>query len=420
MDMGKTIAEKIFERKTGIPVKAGDMVIARVDMAMGQDGTTPLAIRSFEEMAGKKVFDPSRVVFIIDHNAPSPLESISQLHDIMRKFAAEHNLTIYEIGYGVCHELMVSQGLVVPGDLVIGADSHTCTYGAIGAFSTGVGSTELAVVMISGQLWFKVPETVRINLEGKLPRGVYSKDIILYLAGQIGADGATYQAIEFAGPVIDRLEVEERLTISNMAVEIGAKAGLMTPDSKTLDWVKKRTNKPFEPIYPDPDAMYQKVLTFDCCELTPQIAFPHRVDTVKSIDDIEEIPIREAFLGTCTNGRAVDIETAARIVQGKKVHPDVRFIVAPASREIFLKALQKGWVETIVAAGGVFVTPGCGPCVGTHQGVPGDGWNVISTANRNFKGRMGNNKAFIYLASPATVAASALEGKITDPRKYLG
>ncbi len=417
--MGKTIAEKVFERKTGFPVKAGDLVIARIDMAMGQDGTTPLAIQSFEEMGGKKVFDPSRIVFIIDHNAPSQLEAISQLHDNMRKFAENYGLTIYEVGCGVCHEIMVAKGLVVPGDLVIGADSHTCTYGAIGAFSTGVGSTELAAAMISGQLWFKVPETILIRINGTLPPGVYSKDVILYLASQIGADGATYQAIEFTGPIIDRLSVEERLTISNMAVELGAKAGIIAPDEKTLTWVKQRTIKSFEPIYPDPDAVYLKELTYDCSTLTPQVALPHRVDTVTSIDSLGEVVIQEAYLGTCTNGRSVDIEVAAKILQDKKVHPKVRLIVAPASKEILLEAIEKGWIETIVKAGGVLVTPGCGPCVGTHQGVPGDGWNVVSTANRNFKGRMGNNKAFIYLASPATVAASALKGKITDPRKYL-
>ncbi|MCX6090187.1 MAG: 3-isopropylmalate dehydratase large subunit [Candidatus Atribacteria bacterium] len=418
--MGKTISEKIFSTKAGSPVQAGDLVIAQVDMAMGQDGTTPLAIRSFEDMGGKSVFDPSRIIFIIDHNAPSPLEAVSHLHDLMRQFATQYGVRLFDVGCGVCHELMMAQGLVVPGDLVIGADSHTCTYGAIGAFSTGVGSTELAAVMISGKLWFKVPETIRVILNGTLPRGVFSKDIILYLAGQIGADGATYQAVEFSGPVIDRMEMDERFTISNMAVEIGAKAGLMAPDYKTLAWLKNRARRPYQSVYPDPDAMYQSTRTFDCSGLVPHVALPHRVDTVKPVDEVADVPIREAFLGTCTNGRAVDIEIAARILRGKVVHPDVRFIIAPASREIFLTALEKGWVETIVTAGGVFVSPGCGPCVGTHQGVPGDEWNVISTANRNFKGRMGNNKAAIYLASPATVAASALAGKISDPRKYLG
>lgn len=418
--MGKTMAEKIFERKVGKPVRPGDIVVAEVDWAMGQDGTTPLAIQSFEEMNGKSVFRPDRIVFVIDHNAPSPLESVSRLHDLMRSFARRFGIRVFEVGEGVCHELMMSRGLVVPGDLVVGADSHTCTYGALGAFSTGIGSTELAVVMMTGKLWFKVPETICVRLLGELPKGVYAKDIILHIAHLLGADGATYQAIEFHGPVVERLSVEERATITNMAVEVGAKAGLVPPDAKTISWVRARTNRPFEVVLPDPDAEYAKVLEIDCSNLLPQVAFPHRVDNVKPVTEAEGIPIQEAFLGTCTNGRIPDLEVAAQILRGRKVHPEVRFIVAPASRETFLFALEKGWVEDIVRAGGVFVTPGCGPCVGTHQGIPGDGWNVISTANRNFRGRMGNREASIYLASPATVAASAIEGKITDPRKYLG
>ncbi|MEN3186417.1 MAG: 3-isopropylmalate dehydratase large subunit [Atribacterota bacterium] len=417
--MGKTMAEKIFEKKVGKETRAGDLVIAPIDLVMGQDGTTPLAIQSFEEMNAQKVFDPEKIFFVIDHNAPSPMESVSRLHDRMRAFAQKFGIRVFEVGEGVCHELMVARGLVLPGDLVVGADSHTCTYGALGAFSTGVGSTELAVAMASGKLWFKVPETLRINLWGKLPEGVFSKDVILYIASQLGADGATYRAIEFHGPVIESLEVEERLTISNMAVEVGAKAGLMIPDEKVFIWLKRRTKRSFEPVLPDVDASYVETIDIDCSSLTPQVALPHRVDTVKSITELQEIPVRQAFIGTCTNGRAKDLEVAARILAGQRVHQDVRLIVAPASREVFLQALTMGWVEEIVKAGGIFVTPGCGPCVGTHQGVPGDGWNVISTANRNFKGRMGNAEAFIYLASPATVAASAIEGKIADPRKYL-
>ncbi len=418
--MGKTMAEKIFERKVGKPVRPGDIVVAPVDWAMGQDGTTPLAIQSFEEMHGKSVFRPERIVFVIDHNAPSPLESVSRLHDLMRSFAKRFGIRVFEVGEGVCHELMMSRGLVVPGDLVVGADSHTCTYGAIGAFSTGIGSTELAVVMMTGKLWFKVPETICIRLLGELPKGVYAKDVILHLAALLGADGATYQAIEFHGPVVESLSVEERATITNMVVEVGAKAGLVPPDAKTLSWVRERTDRPFEVVLPDPDAAYAKVLEIDCSSLEPQVAFPHRVDTARGIREAEGIPIQEAFIGTCTNGRIPDLEVAAQILRGRKVHPEVRLIVAPASREVFLFALEKGWVEDIVKAGGVFVPPGCGPCVGTHQGIPGDGWNVISTANRNFRGRMGNREASIYLASPATVAASAIEGKITDPRTYLG
>lgn len=417
--MGRTMAEKIFERKAGKPVQPGEIVVAPVDWVMGQDGTTPLAIQSFEEMEGKGVFNPERIIFVIDHNAPSPLESVSRLHDLMRSFAKRFGIKIFEVGEGVCHELMMSRGLVVPGDLVVGADSHTCTYGAIGAFSTGIGSTELAVVMMTGKLWFKVPESVWLNLLGTLPWGVYAKDVILHIASILGADGATYRALEFHGPVTEALSVEERTTITNMAVEVGAKAGLVPPDEKTIHWVKERTNRSFEPVVPDSDAEYVQVIDVDCSVLVPQVAFPHRVDNVRPITEAEGVPIQEAFVGTCTNGRIPDLEVVAHILRGREVHPGVRLVVAPASRETFLFALQRGWVEDIVRAGGVFVPPGCGPCVGTHQGVPGDGWNVISTANRNFRGRMGNRESSIYLASPATVAASAIEGKITDPRKYL-
>jgi len=417
--MGQTLTEKIFSWKASHPVTAGDLVIAEVDMAMGQDGTTPLALRSFTEMKADRVLHPERIVFVIDHNAPSPLEAVSTLHDLMRDFASRHGIRVYDAGCGVCHELMVGEGLVVPGDLVVGADSHTCTYGGIGAFSTGVGSTELAAVMVTGKLWFKVPETAQVNLLGSLSPGVFSKDIILHLAGKMGADWATYRALEFTGPVVDECEIEERLTITNMVVEMGAKAGLIAPDEKTLKWLEGRAKRQYDPIQPDPDATYAETVEMDCSSLTPQVALPHRVDTVTPIEDLPTVPIQQAFLGTCTNGRAQDIEIAANVLKGRSVNPQVRFIVAPASRDILIQAMKKGWIETLVSAGAVIVPPGCGPCVGTHQGIPGEGWNVISTANRNFKGRMGNSKAFIYLASPATVAASAIEGKISDPREYF-
>ncbi len=417
--MGQTLTEKIFSRKANHPVKAGDLVIAEVDMAMGQDGTTPLALRSFQEMGTDRVLHPERIVFVIDHNAPSPLEAVSALHDVMRDFASRHGIRLFDAGCGVCHELMVGQGLVVPGDLVVGADSHTCTYGALGVFSTGVGSTELAAVMVTGKLWFKVPETVRVIMDGTLSPGVFSKDIMLHLASRKGADWATYQVLEFSGPVVDKLGVEERLTITNMVVEMGAKAGLIAPDEKTLKWLEGRAKRQYESLQPDPDATYAETVEVDCSSLAPQVALPHRVDTVTSIEDLPTVPIQQAFLGTCTNGRAQDIEIAAKILKGHTVHPQVRFIVAPASQDIMVQALRKGWIETLVRANAIVVPPGCGPCVGTHQGIPGDGWNVISTANRNFKGRMGNSKAFIYLASPATVAASAVAGEISDPREYF-
>lgn len=302
---------------------------------------------------------------------------------------------------------------------MVGCDSHTCTYGALNVFSTGVGSTDGAAAMASGKLWFKVPASMKVTYEGTMQPGVYSKDLILFLAGRIGVDGATYEAIEFHGPVIDALSVDARMTISNMAIEVGAKAGLMRADSKTLAWYKGRANRTLAPVDPDPDAVYVRELTFDVSAIGPQIAKPHAVDNVSPIEEVEGVAIAQGFLGTCTNGRLEDLKIAADILRGRFVHPDVRFIVAPASKQVFLDAMQEGYVRDLIEAGAVFVTPGCGPCVGTHNGVPSDGENVISTANRNFKGRMGNSNAFIYLGSPATVAASVIEGRITDPRRYI-
>jgi len=414
-----TIAEKIFSSHCGRDVRAGELVVTEVDFMMGQDGTSPLAIRAFDELGGERVLDPSRVALVIDHSSPSPLEGVSNLHAMMRAFAAEKGVRIYDIGCGVCHCLLPEQGHVAPGDIVIGADSHTTTYGAVNAFSTGVGSTDLAAAMLTGKLWFKVPPTLRLELRGTLQTGVFSKDVALFLAGRITADGATYLAVEYGGEVIASLSVDARFTISNMAVEMGAKAGLMEADAKTLEWISGRVSRPFTPAVPDPDAEYEDVMEFALDDLTPQVAEPHRVDAVKPVEEMEGTVIHEAVIGTCTNGRLEDLEVAARILSGRRVSPEVRLIVAPASRQVLLEGMEKGIVQRLIGAGAVFVTPGCGPCVGTHNGVPSDGERVISTANRNFKGRMGNANAFIYLASPATVAASAVAGKITDPRRML-
>jgi 3-isopropylmalate/(R)-2-methylmalate dehydratase large subunit len=417
---GKTIAEKIFSAHSGTDAYAGDIVVADVDFVMGQDGTSPLAIKALERMGVEKVFDPAKVALVMDHSSPSPLEGVSALHTIMRDFGKRTGAKVYDVGCGVCHQLIPEQGHVVPGDLMVGCDSHTCTYGAVNVFSTGVGSTDGAAAMAAGKLWFKVPDTLKVTYTGELPAGVFSKDLILALAGRIGADGATYMALEFQGPVIDALSVEARMTISNMAIEVGAKAGLMRADEKTLAWYEGRGARPARPVGPDADAVYARSIEIDASALTPQIAKPHAVDNVSPIEDLAGLPIQQGFVGTCTNGRLEDLGIAAGILRGRTVHPDVRFIVAPASKQIFLDAMAAGHIQTLVEAGAAVVTPGCGPCVGTHNGVPSDGENVISTANRNFKGRMGNSNAFIYLGSPATVAASVIEGKITDPRKYFG
>jgi len=417
---GKTIAEKIFSAHSGADAYAGDIVIADVDFVMGQDGTSPLAIRALANMGADRVFDPAKVAVVMDHSSPSPIEGVSALHTMMREFGKRTGATVYDVGEGVCHQLIPEKGHVVPGDLMVGCDSHTCTYGAVNVFSTGVGSTDGAAAMAAGKLWFKVPETIKVTFTGELEPGVYSKDLILHLAGMLGADGATYQALEFHGPVIDALSVEARMTISNMAIELGAKAGLMLADAKTLEWYEGRGTRTPRPVAPDADAVYVREIEIDASEIGPQIAKPHAVDNVSPIEEVLGTPIAEGVLGTCTNGRLEDLAIAAGILKGRRVHPDVRFIVAPASRRIYLDAIEAGYIQTLVEAGAAVVTPGCGPCVGTHNGVPSDGENVISTANRNFKGRMGNSNAFIYLGSPATVAASVIEGRITDPRTYAG
>ncbi len=418
--MGKTISEKILSSHSGADASAGEIVIAELDYMMAQDGTAPLAIRSFEGMGHDEVAHPERVALCIDHNAPSPLRSVSQLHDIMRRFASEHGLELNDVGEGVCHQVMLDKAHVVPGSLVIGADSHTCTYGAVNAFATGVGSTDMAAGMMSGSLWFRVPETVKVTVTGMLPEGVWSKDIALMMVGSITADGATYMALEIGGPAISDLSLDGRLTISNLAVEMGAKAGLMEADKKTLEFFEGRTKSGFKPVRADSDAVYAGELEFDVSSLEPLIAKPHTVDNVVPVGEVEGTPVAEGLIGTCTNGRLEDLRAAAGILMGKKVAPGVRLIVAPASREVMLMALREGLIEVFTEAGGSVLPPGCASCVGTHQGVPGDGENVISTANRNFKGRMGNPEAFVYLASPATVAASCIEGKIADPRRYSG
>ncbi len=417
--MGKTIVEKILSSHSKKDVCAGEIVVADLDFCMGQDGTSGIIIDSFGSMEMQNVFDTKKCTMVIDHSAPSPLQEVSAVHKKMRNFVKQQEISLFDIGCGVCHQLLPEEGLVVPGDLVIGADSHTCTYGAINVFSTGMGSTDVAAGFATGKNWFKVPETIKFDCFGKWPEGVFSKDLILYIIGNLSANGATYNAAEFIGKAIDVLSVEARFTIANMVIEMGAKCGIMLADKKVCEWVKEHSSRSFLPVGPDEDAKYLDIKEYDVSNLEPQIAKPHTVDNVCPITQMEETYIQQGFLGTCTNGRIEDLEIAAKILSGKKVHPDVRFIVAPSSRRVFLEAIKKGILQILVEAGAVIVTPGCGPCVGTHNGVPSDGEKVISTANRNFKGRMGNPNAEIYLASPATVASSVIEGKITDPRKYL-
>lgn len=416
--MAKTIAEKILSNHAGKDLRAGDIAICDVDFCFGQDGTSSIIIDSFNKLGVKKVFDKSKFYMIIDHSAPSPNIGVSEIHKKMRHFAKTFDVGMYDIGCGVCHQLVPQKGHVTCGDLVLGADSHTCTYGAINVFSTGVGSTDLAITLASGKNWFRVPETIKVIVNGKLPKGVYSKDVILHIAKDIGSNGATYKSVEFYGEAISAMSVDARLTISNMAVEIGAKVGLMEADEKVLKWVRERSAKTPNPVAADINAKYAAVKTYDVSKLSPQVAKPHAVDNVSDAAGLSKVRIDQAYVGTCTNGRLEDLEITAKILKGKSVHPDVKFIIAPASKEVYLEAARKGLIEVFIKSGCMVVGPGCGPCVGTHNGVLADGEVAISTANRNFKGRMGNPNSFIYLASPATVAASAISGVITDPREY--
>ncbi len=416
--MGRTIAEKILSNHCGKDVRAGGIAICDVDFCFGQDGTSSIIIDSFKKLKVSEAFDKSKFCMVIDHSAPSPNIGVSEIHKKMRLFAKTFDLGLYDIGCGVCHQIIPQYGHVTCGDLVLGADSHTCTYGALNVFSTGVGSTDIAITLASGKNWFRVPETIKVIVKGDLPVGVYSKDIALNLIKKIGANGATYKSVEFYGEAISDLSVDARLTISNMAVEMGAKAGIMEADNKVLKWVSGRSKRPPRSVQADLDARYTAVKEYDISGLSPQVAKPHAVDNVSSVEELTDIKIDQAYLGTCTNGRLEDMEIAAKILKRTKVHPEVKFVIAPASREVFLEASKKGLIDIFVEAGCAVVGPGCGPCVGTHNGVLADGEVAISTANRNFKGRMGNPNSFIYLASPATVAASAIKGKIADPREY--
>ncbi|MCX5708295.1 MAG: 3-isopropylmalate dehydratase large subunit [Candidatus Omnitrophica bacterium] len=417
--MGKTIAEKILSAHAGKDLSAGDFAICKVDFTFGQDGTSSIIIDRVKEMRLQEL--KTRFCMVIDHSSPSPSEGVSRVHKKMRDFSREFKVGLFDIGCGVCHQVIPESGMILPGDLVLGADSHTCTYGALGVFSTGVGSTDLAVALSTGKNWFKVPPSIKMIVKGKVPKGIFAKDIILHIIGKVGANGATYKAIEFCGPVIDKMDIDARMTMSNMAVEMGAKAGFMPCDDKTLAWFKKRlpNARKIKGVSADKDGVYESTMEFDISKLKPQVSIPHNVDTVTDADKLKSVKIHEAFLGTCTNGRYDDLKVAAKMLKNKKIFPGVRFIVAAASRDIYLQVLKSGFIDTFIKAGAAVVVPGCGPCVGTHNGVPADEETVVSTANRNFKGRMGNPKAFIYLGSPATVVASAIEGRIADCRKYL-
>jgi len=417
--LGKTISEKIISEHVGREVHAGEFVVAKVDVVMAQDGTGPLSVQEFKKMKMEKVFDKENSILFIDHASPSSRKELSNSQKLLREFSKKTGAYLSDIGEGVCHQRLV-EDWVNPGDLVVGADSHTCTSGALGAFSTGMGSTDIALAFALGKVWLKVPETHKFIIKGKLPLGVYSKDIILNIIGKIGADGATYKAMEFEGETIEDLSMSSRFVITNMAIEAGGKTGLIAPDEITRRYLKSRDREDkFREIKSDSDADFENVIEIDVNKLDPSVAFPHTVDNVKGISEIDDIKMDQVFIGTCTNGRLEDLRIAASILKGKKRHPDTRLIVVPSSKEVFLEALQEGLIEVFIEAGAAVESPGCGPCVGIHKGILADGERVLSTQNRNFLGRMGNPKGFIYLGSPATAAASAIEGKIADPRRYL-
>ncbi|MBE0431847.1 3-isopropylmalate dehydratase large subunit [candidate division WOR-3 bacterium] len=413
--MGKTLAEKMLSEKSGQDACAGGIVIARVDVAAFQDGTGPLGVRQLQKMHLEKLRAPKAILFI-DHAAPSPRKELSNDHMLLREFSRKSGAILSDIGEGVIHQRLV-ESYVKPGDVVIGADSHTCTSGALGAFATGMGSTDVAIGMAMGRTWFKVPETFRVEVKGDFTPGVGSKDLILYLIGLLGADGATYKALEFGGPAIEKMSMESRFVLANMAVEAGAKTGLIASDRITKEYLRSRgRTKDWRALAPDKDAEYERVIEIDARKLVPQVAFPHTVDNTRNISKALGIKVDQVFLGTCTNGRIEDLKIAAQIIRGKQRAPGTRLVVVPASRDVFLSAMKSGLLDVFVRAGGIVLGPGCGPCVGVHQGILGDGEVCLSTANRNFRGRMGNPEGLVYLASPATAAYSAIKGEISDPR----
>ena len=417
--MGMTLAEKILSEHVGKEIRAGEIAVVKVDLAYTQDGTGPLAVRKIQEMGFDKVYNPQRTIFFFDHASPSPRFELSNDHVFLRDFAQKTGSQVSDVGFGISHQV-VAESFVRPGDVVVGADSHTCTGGALGAFATGVGSTDAGVAIALGKIWLRVPETLRVIVEGKLPVGIYGKDIILHLIGKIGAAEATYKALEFLGDTIETLEMAGRMTIANMAVEAGAKVGLFPSDETTRSWLNRMgRSQDFRKLSPDPDAVYEKIVLINAKELKPTIACPHQVDNTKTIDEIGEVKVDQVYLGTSCNGRLEDLHIAAQILKGRTIHPKTRMIVTPGSRQVYLEALKDRTMETLIGAGALSMPPGCGACVGLHEGVLGDGEVCLATQPRNFKGRMGSPKSFIYLGSPAVAAATAIEGKIADPRKYL-
>lgn len=410
-----TICEEILGRASGKKAHAGEFVITRVDYAMSHDGTSVLAVKAFKDMQIEKVWDPRRIIIPFDHLAPANNETTALLQKELRDWATTQKIShLYDVGEGICHQVMAEKGFALPGKVVVGADSHSCTYGAFGAFGTGVGATDMAEIYASGKLWFRVPETIKVTVDGGFPKGVTSKDITLRIIKEIKTDGAAYKALEFYGSTIEAMSMSGRMTLCNMAIEMGAKAGIVPPDAKTETYLKGRSAEPYSPAFAN-DAEYCDTYHLDS-NISPQVACPSEVDNVHNVEEVEGTHVDQVLIGSCTNGRYEDLEAAARILKGRAVK--CRTLVIPASRSVMLEAVNSGIVATLLSAGATICNPGCGPCLGGHMGVMAEGEACMSTTNRNFKGRMGKG-ADVYLGSPLTAAATAVEGKIADPRRYL-
>ncbi|MHC1589011.1 MAG: 3-isopropylmalate dehydratase large subunit [Methermicoccaceae archaeon] len=419
---GTTLTVKIFSRACGRQVEEGDFVFARIDRAMIHDITGPLAIEGFFEITrgrAQRVWDPSRVIIVFDHQVPADSLNAAKNHIMLRRFAREQGILNYDVFEGICHQVMAEKGHVLPGELIVGADSHTCAYGALGAFSTGIGSTDMAAVLALGRLWFKVPSTLRFDIEGAFQKRVHSKDLILRIIGDIGADGATYKACEFGGSTVRSMSIASRMTMSNMAIEMGAKAGLIEPDDTTERYLAERVEgfELDEHWKSDEDVHYERTYHYDVSSLPPQVAVPHRVDNVHPVEKVAGTHVDQVFIGSCTNGRYEDMVAAYEILKGEHIPRDVRLIVIPASREVYMHILKERILEGLVEAGAIVEAPCCGPCMGGSFGLLGDGEVGFATSNRNFQGREGSPKSFVYLGSPSTAAATALYGEITDPRE---
>jgi len=416
-----TLAEKILAAHSGKDrVSPGEFISAKVDVVLSNDITAPIAIREFRKIGVKKVFDPKKVIMVPDHFVPNKDIHSAEQAKLLREFAREQGVVFFEVGQmGIEHVLLPEQGLVVPGDVIIGADSHTCTYGAVGAFATGMGSTDIASAMATGEIWMKVPPTIKFVFHGKAQKWVSGKDFILHTIGDIGVDGALYSAMEFTGPAIDKMSMDGRFTMANMAIEAGAKAGLFRVDKKTEAYLQNRAKRPYKVYEADKDAEYAQVIEYDAASIEPQVAFPHLPSNTKPISQVGDVKIDQSVIGSCTNGRIEDLKIAAEIIEWQRINENVRCIIIPGTQEVYLEALRRGYIETFVRAGAVVSTPTCGPCLGGHMGVLAEGERSISTTNRNFVGRMGSPKSEVYLSNPAIAAASAILGRIASPDEII-